>query len=60
MLQEAISGRKLKEKDRQCHPGYQSKGLGEKQKVQVQDEVRNIQNQAQMREFRDFPGFPGG
>ena len=44
--------------DRQCHPRYQSKGLREKQKVQAQYEVRNIQNQAQIREFRDFPGGP--
>ena len=44
--------------DRQCHPRYQSKGLRENQKVQAQYEVRNIQNQAQIREFRDFPGSP--
>ena len=44
--------------DRQRHPRYQAKGLREKQKVQAQYEVRNIQNQAQIREFRDFPGSP--
>lgn len=44
--------------DRQCQPRYQSKGLREKQKGQAQCEVRSIQNQAQIREFRDFFGGP--
>ena len=44
--------------DRQCQPRYQSKGLREKQKGQAQCDVRSIQNQAQIREFRDFFGGP--
>lgn len=53
MHQEATSGRNLKYGKGQTVQPKASKGPGEKQKVQVQGEIRNGQNQAQISEFRE-------